>query len=636
MVSHLDISQRKRLEAEAEKHSVTFRGLLESTPQGVLACNLKGIITFVNQRVEALFGYSAAELLGQPMEVLVPESSRQAHFERHQVYFKDIQTRPMGTGLTLTGRRKDGTTFPVEIALSGTEIDGETNAVAFINDVTERKNAELALQRSEIQYRSLFDNMQEGVAYCRIVDDGAGPDCLYLSVNRRFEELTGTRGIAGKKLTELIPGVRETDRGLLEAFCRVASSGAPETLEHFLASSGEWLALSLYSPEPGYLVVIFQKITDRKLAEEAIRKSETQIRLALENTGMGTFEFDIRTGKRSLSAVSKGLLGLPPDAEVDEATVDARIHPDDLANLRGVFNKVLRSDGAGDYAFDFRTTEVAGPSLRWISAWGKVLRDANGNRERAVGVMLDITERKRLATAVQESHIAIRALAARLLTAQEEERRRVARDLHDHVCQQLAALAIDIAGMSAKPGPAKDIAKRLDALQARIVRAADETRQIAYEMHPSILDDLGLVPSLKDLCRDYSGRHPETSFTFIDALQGTAVSRDLGTCIYRTAQQGLQNVVEHARAKHATVTIGAEEGVVRLCVVDDGVGFTPAVPNGRHLGLVSLRERAILAGGSITVTALSGGGTALCLKVPLAPPPGALPSPAAELPERQA
>ncbi len=306
---------------------------------------------------------------------------------------------------------------------------------------------------------------------------------------------------------------------------------------------------------------------------------------------------------------------------MNEAEEDARIHPDDLANLRAIFSKDLRSDGTGNFAFDFRTTAVASPSLRWISAWGKVLRDANGNRERAVGVMLDITESKQLALAVEESHQAIRALAARLLTAQEDERRRVAQDLHDDICQQLAALAMDITAMRTKPGPGSDMPKRLKALQVHIARVAEETRKIAYQMHPSILDDLGLVPSLKDLCRDYSARYGETSFSFAEALQGATISSHLGTCIYRTAQQGLQNVVEHARAKHVTVTLAAEAGVARLSVVDDGVGYTPPLPNGRHLGLISLQERANLEGGTVTVTVNPDGGTCLCLEVPLVPAP---------------
>ena len=622
VVSHFDISQRKQLQAEAEKHTAILHGLLEASPQGVLACDLHGVITFVNQRVETLFGYSAAELLGQPMDMLVPESSRPTHVERHGAYFRDIQTRPMGQGLTLTGCRKDGTTFPLEVSLSGTEIDGEQHGVAFITDITVRKDAELALQRSEIQYRSLFDNMQEGVAYCRIVEEaGVGPDCLFLSVNKRFEELVGLQGIRGMTLTQGIPGVRESDPGLLAAFCRVASSGVPETLDYFLIYTQEWLALSLYCPEPSYLVIVFHKITERKNAEQAIHNSELQVRLALENTGMGTFDFDITTGKRNWSAIAKGLLGLPPEADVNEAEEDARIHPDDLANLRSIFSKDLRSDGSGNFAFDFRTTEVAGPSLRWISAWGKVLRDANGNREHAIGVMLDITESKQLALAVEESHQAIRALASRLLTAQEDERRRVARDLHDDICQQLAALAMDITAMRAKPGPGSGMTKWLSALQLHIARVAEETRKIAYQMHPSMLDDLGLVPSLRDLCHDYSSRYRETSFIFTNALQGATIPSHLKTCIYRTAQQGLQNVVEHARAKHVTVTLGAEAGVARLSVVDDGVGYTPPVPNGRHLGLISLQERANLVGGTVTVTVNPDGGTCLCLEVPLVPAP---------------
>ena len=111
----------------------------------------------------------------------------------------------------------------------------------------------------------------------------------------------------------------------------------------------------------------------------------------------------------------------------------------------------------------------------------------------------------------------VQALAASLLTAQEEERRRVSRELHDQICQQLASLAFDIGGLVADLPPAEDAQRRLKALQARVVKASEETRHIAYELHPLVLDDLGLVASLRALCNEFSERNPDIALEFTTA-----------------------------------------------------------------------------------------------------------------------
>ena len=121
----------------------------------------------------------------------------------------------------------------------------------------------------------------------------------------------------------------------------------------------------------------------------------------------------------------------------------------------------------------------------------------------AVAFVTDITQRRKLEHREQASSREIRALAASLLAAQEEERRRVSRDLHDQICQQLAALAFDIGSLAASPPLRKTLQSRLRALQARAVKASEEARHIAYELHPSVLDDLGLVASLGELCREF-------------------------------------------------------------------------------------------------------------------------------------
>ena len=140
--------------------------------------------------------------------------------------------------------------------------------------------SEESLLESERRYRSLFENMLEGFAYCRILfgEDGRADDFVYLAVNEAFEKLTGLTNVVGKRLTEVIPGMTPSDMTILDVYGRVATTGVSEKLEVFLEALGMWFAISVYSPEKDHFVAVFDVITDRKDAEEALRTSEGTIR----------------------------------------------------------------------------------------------------------------------------------------------------------------------------------------------------------------------------------------------------------------------------------------------------------------------------------------------------------------------
>ena len=489
-----------------KRSEFTVHALLESAAQAILAVNVEGRLVLANPMVEKMFGYSQNELIGQPLELLLPKDSQRRHQDHQRAFFANPQKRPMGLGLDLQGQRKDGSQFPIEVSLNHIDTSEGRLGVAFVSDITERKRAEQALRQSELQYRELFDHMREGLAYCKMIfENGLGSDFIYLTVNERFEILTGLKDVTGKKVTEVIPRIRELDPGLLEIYARVSLTGIPEKFEMFINSLGQWYLVSAYSPEKGFFVAVFDVIDERKLMEDALHQSEERMRLAADSTGLGTFDFDPRTGRLIWSDVSKSYFGLPPDAEVDDATFRKGIHPDDRDRVQRIVEEAMRPENHGQYATEYRTIGINDGKERWISAWGRVLFDRLGQPERFIGVMLDISEKKRLEKVAEANHNEIRALAASLLTAQEEERRRVSRELHDQICQQLASLAIDLGGLAAE-APAKFVQDRLKTLQARVVKASEETRHIAYQLHPSVLDDLGLVASLRALCKEFSER----------------------------------------------------------------------------------------------------------------------------------
>jgi len=234
----------------------------------------------------------------------------------------------------------------------------------------------------------------------------------------------------------------------------------------------------------------------------------------------------------------------------------------------------------------------------------------------AVAFVTDITERRRLEALSELYRGQIGALAAQLITVQEEERRRVSRELHDGLCQRLASLALDVDALAAEITPVS-ARTRLRALQTRVVKASEEARHIAYELHPSMLDDLGLVISLKALCGEFS-KTESIAVRFKSSKLPASVPQEVASGLYRIAQESLQNVAKHSKAKHVSVELTVPDHSIRLTIKDDGVGFDLLAVRGKGgLGMVSMGERARMMRGKLSMESRPGQGAEIAVKVPM-------------------
>jgi signal transduction histidine kinase len=222
---------------------------------------------------------------------------------------------------------------------------------------------------------------------------------------------------------------------------------------------------------------------------------------------------------------------------------------------------------------------------------------------------------------LQQSRADLRALAGQLLTAQEADRRRISRDLHDDINQRLAMLSMDLRRIekdpSKDPEPLRDGIRRVsDGLAA----VSDDVRQMAYRFHPSILDDLGLLKAVRRLVNEFSDRTGiQCSYVYKDPVG--ILSPDVTICIYRVVQECLSNISRHAQASQVEVELMCEDDVVSLSVRDDGVGFEAGheAQMGGHLGLLSMKERVRMAKGTLDVESAPLHGTQIRVDIPLGP-----------------
>jgi PAS domain S-box-containing protein len=284
------------------------------------------------------------------------------------------------------------------------------------------------------------------------------------------------------------------------------------------------------------------------------------------------------------------------------------------------------------------------PSLERPSRWGALAdpelgqaREADGHRkdgtsfpvevavseigggEAFTAIARDIELRKRYREELLRSREALRSLSARLITAEENERRRISLELHDDFSQRLAMLAVDVEHLAGSRGD-EEARRRLEAVGRSLADLTDDMHRLAYTLHPSMLDHLGLAAALRRHLEDLSARHP-LEVVLSERGFGTDLGTEAASCLYRVAQESLSNVVKHSGGRRVTVRLSGTPQAVRLTIRDMGKGFDVEAARQRQtLGLTSMEERIRLLGGTFSLRSRPGTGTVVQATCPRRPP----------------
>ena len=352
---------------------------------------------------------------------------------------------------------------------------------------------------------------------------------------------------------------------------------------------------------------------DREQAAEKLRSSEERYRRIVDTANEGIWMVDDSSKITFVNRRMAEMLGYSLEDMIGRPTSD---FIDGETTLEEANRRLERRLAGIAEQFDFPFRRKDGSEV-----WGIVsttpMQDDAGRFGSALGMVTDITQRKRAEAELHRSNEQIREMASKLLTAQEEERRRISRELHDDIVQQIAALAIGMSRIKKQLGAAgQPLAEELGGVQQRIFGLGDDIRRLSHRLHPAVLEHAGLMAALKSFTEEFS--KAEGLGVMLEVPEGrNVIPREIGVCVYRVVQEWLRNIAKHAQAKSAEVSLSITNNNLHLLINDDGRGFDVDRVRGSGLGMVSIEERVRLCQGTVEITSQIGQGTTLTACIPL-------------------
>ncbi len=356
----------------------------------------------------------------------------------------------------------------------------------------------------------------------------------------------------------------------------------------------------------------------------ALRESVEQFRLRADQAPVLIWTARPDTSLDYLNGFCEQLTGRPLEELRENGWLDF-VHPEDVDRCLATYMPAF--EARRPFLLEYRLRHADG-DYRWFLASGVPKYGQDGSFTGYIGCDIDITERKNAEdrirasqVALEVSHQEIQYLAGRLIGAQEVERARIARDLHDDVSQQLAGVSIAFSGLKQRLGEyhvSEELRQELVELQQLTLKLARNVRQLSHDLHPAVLQHLGLVKGLTSYCGELGPAHGVAMTCTAEGDFG-AITPDAALCVYRIAQEALRNVIAHAGARRADVRLLQIGDQAQITIADDGRGFdaTNRVARDSGLGLVSMSERARIIGGTVSIVSNPNQGTQVQATIPM-------------------
>jgi PAS domain S-box-containing protein len=607
----IDIEDRKQAEMQS-------RVLIDVIPQQIWSAPPDGKTDYCNDRWRSYTGLELEDLRGYGWQIMVhPE-------DRDRVLRAWRESVASGTPYEQEERHRgtDGT-YRWFLSLGVPLRDAEGRIVRWYGtntDIEDRKRVEEALRESETRFRQVAENIS-AVFWL------SNPEATLLHyVSPAYEKIWGRScDSLYAEPRSWMDSVHPDDRECLAEDERLQAVGGRHDHTYRIVrpdGSLRWIRGRAFPvrDEAGKLIRvagIAEDITEHKEAEERLRRSEEKFKALFDLAPVG------------ISVLDRQRHLIDANPALEQIT---RLSKEELLSGAHLRCAILNADGTPKLPHEFPSARaikenrpisniVTGIVIEngetvWlqVSVAPLALSDMS-----AVVVTQDITERKRAAEELEEANRQLRILSRQLFHIQEEERRHLARELHDEIGQTLTAAKINLK-IIAPDVPAK-VTGRLDDSIELLDRLLRQVRQLSLDLRPPLLDELGLVPTLRWLV-DQQAQRAGLRLTFTANIDGLEIDPDVQTACFRVAQEAITNIIRHSGAKSLAVEVRREAERLTLSVRDDGAGFDPAAIQQRAaqhstLGLVSMKERVLLVRGGLEVNSVPSQGTEIRAWFPL-------------------
>ena len=608
IVQIVDITERKQAEEALGESEESYRELAESITDVFFAMDENLRYTFWNKASEALTGIRAEDALGRSLLEVFPDTPWVRRAER---LYRDVL------------RTQQPRTFVIDADVGGGHCVFEISAYpskggisVFVRDITERRRAEEQIAATKAFHESILDAIVNGVW---VTDER---DVIQYA-NRGMGEIAGTpvQQIVGARvlgdfpestLQYFRPQYLEARETLEPVYYDAVPVVTPAGRESF--QSG-WLVPRVEEGAFAGMICTVDDVTDRKRADEQVRFLSSVTEQVTDSIIVTDADFKIiyinRAAEELFGYESAELLGLSPDLLNAEPMAEE------------IQQELYRTVSAGEtYTGEFLNRRKDGSTFSCEFRVSPILGD-KGEIQAYVGVQRDVTERRRVEAELAGQRRGLRRVFARLIDAQEDERKSISRELHDGMGQALTAMQINLAeiGKALPPECPSEARERLAETRSLVEETLEQVRELAQGLRPGMLDDLGLVPTVRWYTNQFRKRLGIAVEYEAIGLEERLTS-DTEVVFYRAVQEALTNVARHAAANRVLIRLERKESAVVALIEDDGTGFDAAqlgargVPP-RGIGLLGMRERAHSLGGTVTIESRPGRGTRLLIEIPV-------------------
>jgi PAS domain S-box-containing protein len=612
----LDITDRKQLEIELRDSQDRMEAIVTTAMDAVIVVDDQQRIVLFNPAAAQMFACPAEEALGNLIERFIPQQLPAA-FIKHlrQSGHHGAAMRDMDQLGTLGAVRSDGYEFHVEASISHIDAGERPLFTLILRDVTERELATIALRESEARFRLVANFAPVLIWMCDTTKL-----CTYF--NTPWLEFTG-RSLESQLGNGWTQAVHPEDlNSCFEVFSNSCDLREKFTMQYRVRRhDGEYrwvrdVGVPRFNVDNSFAGFIGScvDVTDYKNAQEALQESEDKLRLLLDSTAEAIYGIDLEGRCTFCNAASLRFLGYTWPDEIlgkdmhdliHHSLADGTRHPVENCRLRQAL-QVGEEIHIDDEVF-WRASGTSFPAEYWSYPQRKGKQVVG-----AVVTFLDITERKGTEATLVD-------VGRRLLGAEELERARIARELHDDIGQRLALLTVELAQLpSYLSGLSDDATRYLGELQSQTAEIAGDVQSLSHKLHSSKLEYLGIATAMKAFCRDLSAKQKVEIVFSHDDIAKTLPSA-ISLCLFRVLQESLNNALKHSGVRYFEAQLRESANAIDLTIHDTGAGFEVAetMKSSAGIGLTSMSERIKLAGGKLSIQSAPGHGTTIRAHVPV-------------------